>query len=172
MTRLSRAASTTAYTQRFTPEESIIARLHDKHLIRRSGADSSGSTGDFENLPEDTKRNFREAMELIDEKSSFTRYSRVWIWTTAEFLSALVPNSKGILEAKFHIRYTDPEKTSGRLRVRRWCGTLEENGLTSEMTENLRGVMHGCSKTAHLPGSYARSRRPLSCVSSKAVIAR
>ena len=58
----------------------------------------------------------------------------------ADFLSALVPNSKGILEAQFHIRYTDPERTSGRLRVKRWCGTLEENGLTSEMMENLRGV--------------------------------
>ena len=58
----------------------------------------------------------------------------------ADFLSALVPNAKGILEAQFHIRYADPEKTSGRLRVKRWCGSLEENGLTSEMMENLRGV--------------------------------
>lgn len=58
----------------------------------------------------------------------------------ADFLSALVPNSKGILEAQFRIRYTDPEKSSGRLRVKRWCGTMEENGLTSEMMENLRGV--------------------------------
>jgi hypothetical protein len=29
---------------------------------------TSGPTGDFELLPEDVKRQFREAMELIDEQ--------------------------------------------------------------------------------------------------------
>jgi putative ATP-dependent endonuclease of the OLD family len=58
----------------------------------------------------------------------------------ADFLSALVPNSKGTLEAHVHIRYSDPDKTYGRLRVKRWCGTLEENTLSSDAMENLRGV--------------------------------
>jgi putative ATP-dependent endonuclease of the OLD family len=58
----------------------------------------------------------------------------------ADFLSALVPNSKGALEAHVHIRYSDPDKTYGRLRAKRWCGTLEENALSSDVMENLRGV--------------------------------
>jgi putative ATP-dependent endonuclease of the OLD family len=58
----------------------------------------------------------------------------------ADFLSALVPNSKGALEAHIHVRYSDPDKTSNRLRVKRWCGTLEENTLSTEIMENLRGV--------------------------------
>ncbi len=58
----------------------------------------------------------------------------------ADFLSALVPNAEGALEAHIHVRYSDPEKTSGRLRVKRWCGPLEENVLSAEMMENLRGV--------------------------------
>ena len=31
----------------------------------------------------------------------------------ADFLSALVPNTKGDLEAQIHIRYSDPDKSSG-----------------------------------------------------------
>ena len=58
----------------------------------------------------------------------------------ADFLSTLVPNSKGTLEAHVHIRYSDPDKTYGRLRVKRWCGTLEENTLSGDVMENLRGV--------------------------------
>jgi hypothetical protein len=59
------------YTDRFTPEDSIIARLHEKHLIwPRGSGSSSGPTGDFENLPEGVKRGIREAMELIDEQDA------------------------------------------------------------------------------------------------------
>ena len=58
----------------------------------------------------------------------------------ADFLSALVPNAKGVLEAHIHIRYSDPDKTYGRLRAKRWCGALEENALSSDAMENLRGV--------------------------------
>ncbi len=59
----------------------------------------------------------------------------------ADFLPSLIPTETGkSLEAHFHIRYSDPEKSSGRLRVKRWSGVLEENSLNSEMMENLRGV--------------------------------
>ncbi len=59
------------YTDRFTPKDSIIARLHEKHLTWPPGSrPSSGPAGDFENLPENVKRNFREAMELIDERDA------------------------------------------------------------------------------------------------------
>ena len=58
----------------------------------------------------------------------------------ADFLSALVPKSNGDLVAHIHIRYSDLDKTSGRMRAKRWCGQLEENALTSEMMDNLRGV--------------------------------
>ncbi|ADW71582.1 ATP-dependent nuclease [Granulicella tundricola] len=59
----------------------------------------------------------------------------------ADFLPSLIATGPGkSLEAHFHIRYSDPEKSSGRLRVKRWSGALEENSLNSEMTENLRGV--------------------------------
>jgi putative ATP-dependent endonuclease of OLD family len=58
----------------------------------------------------------------------------------ADFLSALAPNSYGALEAHIHVRYADPDKTSGRLRVKRWCGPLEENALGTDLMENLRGV--------------------------------
>ena len=51
----------------FTPETSLIARLHSKYLKPRRG-EISGPTGDFELLPEDVKRNFLEAIELIDEQ--------------------------------------------------------------------------------------------------------
>lgn len=58
----------------------------------------------------------------------------------ADFLSALVPNAEGELEAHIHVRYSDPDRSSGRLRVKRWCGSLEENVLSTEVMENLRGV--------------------------------
>jgi len=58
----------------------------------------------------------------------------------ADFLSALVPNAKGELEAHLHIRYADPDKSTGRLRAKRWCGLHEENTPGIDMTENLRGV--------------------------------
>jgi hypothetical protein len=59
------------YADRFALEDSIIARLHEKHLVRPTGSSSSsGPIGDFENLPEDVKRDFREAMELLDEQDA------------------------------------------------------------------------------------------------------
>ena len=57
----------------------------------------------------------------------------------ADFLSALVPDAKGALEARITIRYSEPDK-AGRLRVKRWCGEHEDVGLTADMMENLRGV--------------------------------
>lgn len=57
----------------------------------------------------------------------------------ADFLSALVPDAKGMLEAHIKIRYSDPDK-GGRLRAKRWCGEHEDIGLTADMMENLRGV--------------------------------
>jgi hypothetical protein len=56
-----------SYTESFTPENSVIARLHAKFLKPR-GDVVSGPTGDFEQLPEDVKRSFREAIELIEEQ--------------------------------------------------------------------------------------------------------
>jgi putative ATP-dependent endonuclease of OLD family len=57
----------------------------------------------------------------------------------ADFMSALKPGEGGKLEAHITVRYSEADK-AGRLRVKRWCGDHEENGLTSDMTENLRGV--------------------------------
>lgn len=58
----------------------------------------------------------------------------------ADFLAALVPNTQGELEAHLHVRYSDPDKSSGRLRAKRWSGLHEENTLGTEMMEDLRGV--------------------------------
>ena len=58
----------------------------------------------------------------------------------ADFLHALVPNISTQLEAQIHIRYSDPDESSGRLKIKRWCGPHEENSFNSEMMENLRGV--------------------------------
>jgi len=58
----------------------------------------------------------------------------------ADFLPALVPNTRGELEAHLHVRYSDPDKSTGRLRVKRWSGLHEESLLSSEMLEDLRGV--------------------------------
>ncbi|TDR32161.1 ATP-dependent nuclease [Hydromonas duriensis] len=57
----------------------------------------------------------------------------------ADFLAALKPSVDGTLEAHITVSYTNADK-SGRLRVKRWCGDHEENRLTSDMMENLRGV--------------------------------
>ncbi|WP_372786309.1 ATP-dependent endonuclease [Phenylobacterium sp.] len=57
----------------------------------------------------------------------------------ADFMSALKPDEGGKLEAHITVRYSEADK-AGRLRVKRWCGDHEENGLTSDMIENLRGV--------------------------------
>jgi len=56
------------YAASFTPEESVIARLRAKYLKPPSSQSKSGPTGDFELLQEDLKRQFREAMELLDEQ--------------------------------------------------------------------------------------------------------
>ncbi len=58
----------------------------------------------------------------------------------ADFLPALVPNTQGKLEAYIHVRYADPDKSTGRLRAKRWSGLHEENTLSTEMMEDLRGV--------------------------------
>ncbi len=57
----------------------------------------------------------------------------------ADFMSALVPDASGKLQAHIKVRYSDPDK-GGRLRAKRWCGDHEEVGLTADMMENLRGV--------------------------------
>ncbi|WP_284109165.1 ATP-dependent nuclease [Acinetobacter pittii] len=57
----------------------------------------------------------------------------------ADFLAALVQDTEGKFEVRISVRYSDPDKV-GRLRVKRWCGDQEENNLTIEMLENLRGV--------------------------------
>jgi hypothetical protein len=56
-----------SYTEAFTPETSVISRLHAKFLIPRTDV-VFGPTGDFEQLPENVKQNFREAIELIEEQ--------------------------------------------------------------------------------------------------------
>lgn len=56
-----------SYTEAFTPETSLISRLHAKFLKPRTEVEA-GPTGDFEQLPEDVKRQFREAIELLDER--------------------------------------------------------------------------------------------------------
>jgi putative ATP-dependent endonuclease of the OLD family len=58
----------------------------------------------------------------------------------ADFLPALVPNTQGELAAHIHVRYSDPDKSTGRLRAKRWSGLHEENTVSTEMMEDLRGV--------------------------------
>lgn len=58
------------YAASFTPEESVIARLRAKYLKLPSSQSKSGPTGDFELLPEDVKRQFRDAIELLDERDA------------------------------------------------------------------------------------------------------
>ena len=57
----------------------------------------------------------------------------------ADFLAALKPDENGNLEAHVYVRYSGAD-TSGRLRIKRWCGEHEDVGLTTDMLENLRGV--------------------------------
>lgn len=75
----------------------------------------------------------------------------------ADFLPALVPSGAGNLEAHIHIRYSDPDKTTGRLRAKRWCGQLEENTVSGEMMENLRGVYLPALRDASLGLRPSRS---------------
>lgn len=58
----------------------------------------------------------------------------------ADFLAALIPDSKGVLQAHIKIRFFDPDRATGRLRSKRWCGLHEENLLIGDMLEDLRGV--------------------------------
>jgi hypothetical protein len=62
------------YAASFTPETSLIARLRAQYMKPRSEV-VSGPTGDFELLPDDVKRQFREAMELLDERDARRRGS-------------------------------------------------------------------------------------------------
>ncbi|KWT64246.1 hypothetical protein APY04_3510 [Hyphomicrobium sulfonivorans] len=57
----------------------------------------------------------------------------------ADFMAALKPAGGGKLVAEFSIRYVDAD-ASGRLKARRWCGDHEDNAVTADMLENLRGV--------------------------------
>lgn len=57
----------------------------------------------------------------------------------ADFLPALKLGKDGVLEAHFHVRYSNPDRLA-RLRARRWCGDNEESVFTGDMVENLRGV--------------------------------
>lgn len=57
----------------------------------------------------------------------------------ADFLPALKPTASGKLEAHITAQYSCVDESS-RLRVKRWCGDHEDIALTSDMTENLRGV--------------------------------
>ena len=62
----------------------------------------------------------------------------------ADFLSALKPLPKvqgkpPEYEAHIRVRYSGAD-SGGRLRPKRWCGDHEENGLTSDMLEDLRAI--------------------------------
>ncbi|MCF5316393.1 AAA family ATPase [Pseudomonas syringae] len=57
----------------------------------------------------------------------------------ADFIAALKPCKDKTMEAHIHVRYTDADST-GRFRVKRWCGDHQEVALSSDMMENLRGV--------------------------------
>lgn len=57
----------------------------------------------------------------------------------ADFLHALVPVKDSEFEAHFGVRFSKID-TSGRMRIKRWCGEQEDNAMTSDMLENLRGV--------------------------------
>lgn len=57
----------------------------------------------------------------------------------ADLLPALKLGNNGKLEAHINVQYSDAD-SSGRLRVKRWCGDHEDIGLTSDIMENLRGV--------------------------------
>lgn len=57
----------------------------------------------------------------------------------AEFLPALVPIADGKFNAHINIRYSVIDET-GRMRVKRWCGELEDTPVTVDMLESLKSV--------------------------------
>ncbi|MEJ1960040.1 MAG: AAA family ATPase [Gammaproteobacteria bacterium] len=62
----------------------------------------------------------------------------------ADFLTALKPvavpaGTAPQYEAHIRVRYSSPD-AGGRMRPKRWCGDHEENGLTSDMLEDLRAT--------------------------------
>jgi len=57
----------------------------------------------------------------------------------ADFLSALVPKGDGRMKVALTVEYTKVEG-SDRLRVRKWAGDQEENVISADMLDNLRGV--------------------------------
>jgi len=57
----------------------------------------------------------------------------------ADFLSALVPKGDGTMKVALTVEYTKVEG-SDRLRVRKWAGDQEENVISADMLDNLRGV--------------------------------
>ena len=63
-----------SYTEHFTSQDSIIVRLHEKHLLQPQSPRSTGPLGKFEDLPEEVKRNISEAMKMIDEKDAARRH--------------------------------------------------------------------------------------------------
>jgi putative ATP-dependent endonuclease of OLD family len=61
----------------------------------------------------------------------------------ADFLTALkpIPGTNPVTyEAHISVRYSESADTSGRMRVKRWCGDHEETPVTAEMLEDLRAV--------------------------------
>lgn len=62
----------------------------------------------------------------------------------ADFMTALIPIKDGAgkifgYNARFSVQYTQAEP-GGRLRLRRWVGSHEENVMTTEMLEELRAI--------------------------------
>ena len=60
----------------------------------------------------------------------------------ADFLTALRPVKDAVpleYEAHLSVRCASAD-LGGRLRIKRWCGSHEENSVTSEMLEDLRAV--------------------------------
>jgi putative ATP-dependent endonuclease of OLD family len=58
----------------------------------------------------------------------------------ADFIPALVPADDGSMLAHFTLRYEEADSSGRMFRPKRWCGTNEENALSSDMLDNLRGV--------------------------------
>lgn len=57
----------------------------------------------------------------------------------ADFLHAIVPIKDDKFEAHIGVCFSVID-TTGRMRVKRWCGEHMDVGMTSDMLENLRGV--------------------------------
>lgn len=51
----------------------------------------------------------------------------------ADFIAALKPCKDKTMEAHIHVRYTDADST-GRFKVKRWCGDHQEVALSSDMS--------------------------------------